>query len=107
MTEHVLRGNSGIYAEILREIAEAAADFVLLREDIEVTEADGTSVGRLQRGDGAHQRGFAGAIGAEEAIHALGNVERDAVEGLDAIRIGLIQILDREHKFLRERGISG
>ncbi len=107
VAEHVLRGDARVNAEVLREITEAAAKLVFLAEDVKVAQADGACVGLLQGGDGAHERSFSSTIGAEEPIHALGNIERDAIEGFDAIRIGLIQILDREHKFLRERAVSG
>ena len=45
------RPDLGVDAELLRQIAEDAAHFVLLREHIDAVERDGPAVGILQRRD--------------------------------------------------------
>ena len=47
-----------------------------------------------------------GAVWTKQAVHALGNRNRDAVERLHTIQIGLVQILNREHGDLRREGLS-
>jgi len=49
-------------------------------------------VGLLQRGDGSHQGGLAGAVRAEQAVHAPRDGEGDALEGFDAVRAGLREL---------------
>ena len=42
-------------------------------EHVAVAEANGAGIGFLQRGDGAHEGGLAGAVGAEQAEEAVTN----------------------------------
>jgi hypothetical protein len=51
MVQHVERGDLGIDAELLRQIAEDAAHLVLLAEHVDAVERDRAGVGILQRGD--------------------------------------------------------
>src|SRR5687768_3983615 len=54
VVEHFVRGDARIDAEILRQIAERAAQFLRLADDVDIAEADAPFARRLQRGDGAH-----------------------------------------------------
>ena len=54
-----------------------------------IAEADRPAVRLLQRRDDAHQRRLAGAVGAEQAIHAGRNREGDVLQGLHAVGVGL------------------
>ena len=90
------RAHGRVDAELLREVAEGAAHAVLLAQDVDglpravgvgVAERDGAGVGLLERGDRAHQRGLAGAVGPEQAVHAAADVERDVPEGVDAVNL--------------------
>ncbi len=87
MVEHVLRGDAGINAEVLGQIAEAFAEFLFLVKNIQRAEMNLAAVGFLKRGDGAHECGLAGAIGTEEAIHAAGDGEGDVIESADAVGV--------------------
>ena len=53
-------------------------------------------VGLLERGDRAHERRLAGAVRAEQAEHAGGDLERDVVEGADAVGVRLGETIDDE-----------
>ena len=68
--EQVLRAHLRIDAELLRQVAERLAHLVLLLQHVDVAEADAAVVRLLQRGEDAHQRGLAGAVGAEQAVHS-------------------------------------
>ena len=96
VVEHVERGHLGIDAELLRQIAEDAADLVFLAEDVDAVEVDGAGVGVLQGGDGAHQRALAGAVGTEKTEHVVADGEGKVLERLDAVRIGLGKTCNRE-----------
>jgi hypothetical protein len=89
VVEHVERGHLGIDTELLGEIAEDFADRVLVLEDVDAVERDGAGVGVLQGGDGAHEGGLAGAVGAEEAEHLVADGEGEVLECFDAVGIGL------------------
>ena len=52
-------------------------------------EADAAFIRLLQRGQDAHQRGLAGAVGAEQAVHPRRNRERHVLQRLHAVGIGL------------------
>src|SRR3546814_2343706 len=52
-----------------------------------------------QRGDDADQGRLAGAVGAEQGMEVAGlDVERDALEGLDAVVVGLAQVAHRQRR---------
>ncbi len=63
MAEHVLSGDSGIDTELLWQIPQALAYLFFLLEDIDLTQKSAATVRLLQRGQGSHEGGFAGAIG--------------------------------------------
>jgi len=69
--EQSLGGDVGVDAEFLRQVAERFADFVFLLDHVQVAELDRALVWVLERGDRPHQGGLAGAVGAEQAVHAL------------------------------------
>jgi hypothetical protein len=96
VVEQALGAHRRVDAELLREIAEGATHAVLLAQDVDVAQHDGASVGLLERGDRAHERRLAGAVGSEEAIHPARNVERDVAEGAHAVGVGLGDAADSE-----------
>ena len=96
MVQHIDGRHLWINAELLGKIAQHFADLVFLREDVDAVEIDGAGVGILERGDGAHQRAFAGAVWAEEAEHIVADGEREVLERPNAVRIGLRQASDRK-----------
>ena len=52
----------------------------------------------MHAGDGADERGLAGAVGADDGDdRALGDLERDAVERL-RVAVEDIEVLDRQHQ---------
>ena len=87
--EQALRAHLGIDAEVLRQVAEGLADLVFLADDVDLAEGDGAGVRLLERGNHAHQRGLAGAVGAEQAVHARRNRERDVLQRLHAVGVRL------------------
>jgi hypothetical protein len=92
--EDGLGGEVGVEAELLREVAELAAELGLLFEHVDVAEADAAAVGVLQGGDRAHERRLAGAVGAEQAEHAGGDREVDALQRAHAVGVGLGELAD-------------
>jgi hypothetical protein len=89
VVEHVEGRHLGVDTELLGKIAEDFADGVLVLEDVDSVERDGAGVGVLESGDRAHQRGFAGAVGAEEAKHFITDGEGEVLKCLDAVGVGL------------------
>jgi hypothetical protein len=66
--------------------------------DIDVAVENAAARRRLHAGNGADQRGLAGAIGANNGDDgALFDIERDAVERL-GIAVEDIEVLDAEHQ---------
>jgi len=61
--EHIDGRHLGIDAKFLRQIAENAADLILVLEDVQVIQPDLAGIGILQGGHGTHQGGFTGAVG--------------------------------------------
>ena len=51
--------------------------------------ARSAAVGFLQRGQRAHERGLARAVGPEQSKHALWNGERDVLQRLRPVGIAL------------------
>ena len=94
--EHSLGAQIRVEAELLRQVAENLSDVVGLGEHVDVAEANGARVRLLQRGDGAHQRRLPCAVGAEQAEHAGGYVERDVLQRANAVGVRLREIRDRE-----------
>ena len=55
---------------------------------------DAAAVGFLQRGEDAHQRRLAGAVGAEQAVHARRDRQADVLQRLHAVGVGLGDVAD-------------
>ena len=96
VVEHVDGGHLRVDAELLRQIAEHLAHFVLLLEDVDAVERDGAGIGVLQGGDGAHEGALAGAVRAEQSEHVIADGEGDVLEGANAVGISLGEIGDGE-----------
>ena len=81
-----------ITAAKYRAIAEHLADLVLRTKHIEVeaVHVDGAGVGFLQGGDGAHQRGFVGAIRAAQHIEAQRDRKVHIVEGANVALVDFV-----------------
>ena len=88
-----------VNTELLRQVTEDAADLVFLTQDVDAVERDGAGVGILQRGDGAHEGTFAGAVWAHQAEHAVSDGESQVLERLYTIRVSLGKPGDRECHF--------
>ena len=67
-------------------------------DDVDVAEADAAFGRRLQRGDSAHQRRLAGAVGAQQAEHPLGNGQADVVQRPRAVAVDVRQVFDSKHE---------
>jgi hypothetical protein len=87
--EQLLGADLRVEAELLRQVAQRLAHGVLLVQHVDVAERDSTLVRLLQRGKDAHQRGLAGAVGAEKAEHAGRDREGHVLQRLHAVRISL------------------
>ena len=94
MVEQLVGGHFRVHAEVLRQVAEQAADLVLVVEHVEVAEEDRAGIAFLQGGQGAHQGRLAGAVRAEQAEHPGGDGQRDLVQRHHAIGVGLRQFAD-------------
>ena len=97
MVEHLLGRDAGVDAEILRQVAEHPAQSLRLLEDIDVAEPYLPGGRGLQGGDDAHQGRLASAVGAQKAVHALGDGQADIVERLHAAGVDVRQSLDGKH----------
>ena len=107
MVEERLGGDVGVDPEFLGEVAESFSYLVLLSEDIQVAEFDFAAVGLLEGGNRAHEGGLAGAVRAEESIHAGRDRQADVLEGLDAVAVGLGNVADLELHDAAGRGVAG
>ena len=94
MRQQVFRRDLRIEPELLRQISQQLADFVLLPQHIDAVELRAAAVGFLQRGQRAHERGLACPVGAEQSEHALWNGERDVLQRLRPVGIALGEIFD-------------
>jgi hypothetical protein len=94
VVEQFVSGHFRVDAEILRQVAQQAADLVFFIEHVKVAEEDRAGIAFLQGGNGAHQRRFAGAVGAEQAEHPGRDGERNIVQRHNAVGVGLGQIAD-------------
>ena len=92
MVQHVDGGHLRIDAELLRQIAEDFAHLVLLLEHVDAVQINGSGIGILQRGDGAHQRALARAVRTEQAEHVIADGQREILERANAVRIGFGEI---------------
>ena len=82
------RGQVRIDAEILRQEAEAPAYRIGLAHDVGTVEQYLAAGRPGQRGDHLHQRRLAGAVMADQADHAGGQLQTDVVDRTDVVRIG-------------------
>ncbi len=74
-----------VEAVLLRADAQASADRGPVGDRVEAEDAQGAPARRRHRGDHAHRRGLAGAVGAEEAERLTGrDPDVDALDGLEA-----------------------
>src|SRR5579862_1197114 len=91
LVEHLFRIHAWIYTEILGKIAQHPAHFVLGAKHVDTVKADRPGIRFLQRGDGAHQRRFAGAVWTQQPVKSHRNGEVDIIEGPYAALINLVQ----------------
>ena len=91
VVEQFIRRHLRIQAEVLRQVAQHAADLVLVVEYVVVAEEDGAGIALLQGGQGAHQGRLAGAIRAQQAKHPGRYRQRHVIQRHHAIRVGLRQ----------------
>ena len=89
MVEQLLGADLRVDAELLRQVAERPAHRVLVPQHVDLAERDAAAVGLLQRGEDAHQRGLAGAVGPQQPVHAVRDREGDVVQRLHAVGVGL------------------
>src|SRR5262249_33139682 len=89
MLKQVLGGDRWVYPEFLWQVAEYPSQQVRLREYICTVESNAAGGRNLQCRENTHESRFASAVGPEQTEHPWRNVEIDAVESLDAARIGL------------------
>jgi len=94
MIQEIEGGHFRIDTEFLGEIAEETAGGVFVGDEVERIEMSAAGIGLEQGGENFHERGFACAIGAEQAEHAGRNFETHAAEGANAAGIGLREILN-------------
>ncbi|KAG0921739.1 hypothetical protein G6F32_014965 [Rhizopus arrhizus] len=102
MLQQVQRADLWIHAKILRQVAQPAAHGVLVAQHVDRrfagdAERGRTTVGLLQGGQCAHQRGLARAVRAEQAEHAAREVQADVVECVHAVGVRLGQRTDLQH----------
>jgi uncharacterized protein YneR len=98
-----------IDAEVLREIAERAAQLVGRFCDVAPVEADCSAAGPRYRGEHAHKRGFSSAVGAEQPENPGFESQREVANRVDGT-VAFVQSLDLEfHRriyALRRRVVS-
>ena len=99
--EQVLGAHLRIDAKLLRQVAERLAHFILLIQHVDARRAWTLPLsGSCKRGQDAHQRGLAGAVGAEQAVHPRRNREGHVLQRLHAVGIGLRYAADLQcHSF--------
>ncbi len=85
-----------VEAERLGQVAQGLPHLALLPEHVEVAEVDRPRVRLLQCRDDPHQGRLPGAVPAEESEHSLRHVERDVLQCLGAVRVGLREVTDDE-----------
>jgi hypothetical protein len=96
VVEHFEGGDAGVDAELLGQVAEDAPDGKLVAEHVGIAEEGGAGVGVEERGEDAHEGGLAGAVRAEESVHAGGDGEGDAIQGADAVGVGFREGVEAE-----------
>jgi hypothetical protein len=80
--------------ELLRQVAERLAYFILLVQHVSVAKADAAFIRLLESGEDTHQRRLAGTVRAEQAVHSRRNREGHVLQRLHAVRIGLGHVAD-------------
>src|SRR5690606_22562076 len=91
-----LGANARVHPDVPRQIPERLPDLVPLAEHVQLAQANRPRVRLLKRGEDPHERGLAGAVGPEQAVHAGRNAEGDVTEGMDAVAVRLREIADLE-----------
>ena len=86
-----------VYAKVLWQIAQHLAQFFRFAHHVNIAKADAALARGLQAGNAAHQGGFAGAIGAQQAKHAGRNMQVHAVERLGAVGIAVRKLTQFKH----------
>jgi len=71
-----------------------AAHRVFIRDYVKAVQENGARVWLLQRGDGPHERRFAGAIGSQQAKHVVPDGQAEVFQSLHAVGIALGQAAD-------------
>ena len=90
--EHPEGADARVHTEFLREVPQNAPYGVFVFQHVDIAEGGSAGVGILQRGERAHERAFARAVGAEQAVHAGGDIERYVVQGAYAVGICLVEM---------------
>ncbi len=98
VVEHGIGRDARIDAEVLGQISEAFAQLFRLGNDVDIAEGDAARGRGLERGDAAHQARLAGAVGAKQAEHPGGQVQRHAVQRTHAVAVNMNQIADAQHE---------
>lgn len=96
MIKQHLRRHTRIHAEILRQVAQPGTMRGDIGKDVLPIEGDLSLVHGLQRGNGAHERRLAGAIGAKQPIEAGGNIQGDAAQCAHAVGVGARDLAQAE-----------
>src|SRR6185369_15492414 len=97
MGEHLLAGELGVEAEVLRQVAEPAAQRLRVGQDVRAVQLDAAR-GRLEEaGEDPHEGGLAGAVGSEQAEHPGRDVEIDSLQGRHRARVDFHQVADGQH----------
>ncbi len=91
------RRHAGVDAEILGEVAQSPAKLLRFGDDVDAIEEYPARIWFLQRGDCPHERGLAGAVGAEQAEEARADFQVDTAKRPDAVCIGFGESRDPEH----------
>src|SRR5579863_206900 len=93
-----LDAHIGIERRVFRQVADQAAGFERIGEDVEAVDEHGAGSRRHKAGDDAHRGGFAGAVGSEKAQNlAAFGAKGDPFDG-EEIAVGLAQVLDVDHR---------
>ena len=99
VVEQVFGRHPRVHPKLLGQVAQHPAQGHLILQRVDSVEVDAAAVGGLQRGNGAHQAAFAGAVGPEQAEHALRNGQAHVVERLHPVGVGFRQIFDGQFHY--------
>ncbi len=84
----------GIDAEVLRQITENGTECIGGARDVDAVPEHAAFGGPGNRGQNAHQRGLAGAVGSQQAKHARFQFQTEVAQGDNALAISLGYILN-------------